>query len=256
MAVVLVLLILAFIILLVFVLLRKNGQSGEERERYENERLERKGEFGEEMVIETLERIRTYHVLLNDVYLRDSMGSHQIDHIYICSRGVFVLETKNISGSIYGYASSEKWRVYLGKGEYEIRNPVKQNQGHVNAINRATHNSIPLIPLVVFVEDNPPRKAKGTVGISGLRSRIFSYPETLDKERILRYAETIKRCIDTTLTKEEHIHNIEERERKIESGICPQCGGNLVVRHGRYGDFLGCSNYPRCKFKAKIGSRG
>ncbi len=29
---------------------------------------------------------------------------------------------------------------------------------------------------------------------------------------------------------------------------CPKCGGNLVVKKGRYGSFVGCSNYPQCKY--------
>jgi DNA topoisomerase-1 len=28
---------------------------------------------------------------------------------------------------------------------------------------------------------------------------------------------------------------------------CPQCGGDLVARKGRYGPFVGCANYPACK---------
>ena len=35
--------------------------------------------------------------------------------------------------------------------------------------------------------------------------------------------------------------------------ICPACGqGTLVRRTGRYGDFLGCSRFPRCSGKAKL----
>ncbi len=30
--------------------------------------------------------------------------------------------------------------------------------------------------------------------------------------------------------------------------ICPQCGGNLVVKHGRYGKFLACPAFPGCRF--------
>ena len=30
--------------------------------------------------------------------------------------------------------------------------------------------------------------------------------------------------------------------------LCPMCGAPLLVRRGRYGDFLGCSNYPECRF--------
>ncbi len=29
---------------------------------------------------------------------------------------------------------------------------------------------------------------------------------------------------------------------------CPRCGNRLVIKHGRYGEFTACSNYPKCKF--------
>jgi hypothetical protein len=29
---------------------------------------------------------------------------------------------------------------------------------------------------------------------------------------------------------------------------CKRCGARMVLRHGQYGDFYGCSNYPKCKF--------
>ena len=32
---------------------------------------------------------------------------------------------------------------------------------------------------------------------------------------------------------------------------CPECGGNLVIKHGRYGPFTACSNYPKCKYIKK-----
>ena len=32
---------------------------------------------------------------------------------------------------------------------------------------------------------------------------------------------------------------------------CPECGGDLVIRKGRYGDFVACSNYPTCKYVKK-----
>ena len=34
--------------------------------------------------------------------------------------------------------------------------------------------------------------------------------------------------------------------------ICPDCGSRMVVRRGRYGDFLGCSSYPSCKHTQKL----
>ncbi len=29
---------------------------------------------------------------------------------------------------------------------------------------------------------------------------------------------------------------------------CPECGNHLVKKHGRYGEFIACSNYPKCKY--------
>ncbi len=29
---------------------------------------------------------------------------------------------------------------------------------------------------------------------------------------------------------------------------CPDCEAELIVRHGRYGKFIGCSAYPKCRF--------
>lgn len=37
-----------------------------------------------------------------------------------------------------------------------------------------------------------------------------------------------------------------------ETDICPKCGGMLREVNGKFGKFLGCSNYPKCKFTKKI----
>ena len=40
----------------------------------------------------------------------------------------------------------------------------------------------------------------------------------------------------------------EEAEMKIVEGrTCPKCGSPLHIKHGRYGKFIGCSGYPKCK---------
>ena len=34
--------------------------------------------------------------------------------------------------------------------------------------------------------------------------------------------------------------------------LCPLCGGKIVKKIGKFGEFLGCSNYPKCKFTENI----
>ncbi|MFQ5911947.1 MAG: type I DNA topoisomerase [Nitrospinota bacterium] len=36
---------------------------------------------------------------------------------------------------------------------------------------------------------------------------------------------------------------------------CPECGGELVKKPGRYGMFIGCSNYPECRYTERTGNR-
>ncbi len=34
---------------------------------------------------------------------------------------------------------------------------------------------------------------------------------------------------------------------KVEGRVCPDCGGDLKIRHGKFGKFIGCTNYPKCR---------
>ena len=43
-----------------------------------------------------------------------------------------------------------------------------------------------------------------------------------------------------------------DKKAPTETGeTCPLCGGNLVIRKGKYGEFVACSNYPNCKYIKK-----
>ncbi len=45
-----------------------------------------------------------------------------------------------------------------------------------------------------------------------------------------------------------------EKEPEMQDGapVCSVCGAKMVLRKGRYSDFYGCSNYPRCKFTRQL----
>ncbi|MDL2273199.1 topoisomerase DNA-binding C4 zinc finger domain-containing protein [Oscillospiraceae bacterium OttesenSCG-928-G22] len=49
------------------------------------------------------------------------------------------------------------------------------------------------------------------------------------------------------ITEQEH-----EKTNAIASGRCPNCGGELKQRKGKYGEFWGCGNYPHCRFTLNI----
>ena len=65
--------------------------------------------------------------------------------------------------------------------------------------------------------------------------------------------------IEWELLKKDFYKELEKEINKIspntENKKCPECGGNLIVRKGRYGLFLRCSNYPKCTHIEKLNKK-
>ena len=79
--------------------------------------------------------------------------------------------------------------------------------------------------------------------MKNINKEIYNY------ERLLLPLKSKARRIESKLIQ---LNNkISEDNSKVDNMICPKCGGNLVVRNGKYGSFIGCSNYPKCKFTKK-----
>ncbi len=110
-----------------------------------------------------------------------------------------------------------------------FQNPIHQNYGHIKA---------------------------NVVHIDYLVKAIKNYRDIIIDSDINKIYEKI---IDSNITnkseRKKHVKNIRtkisEDKTKVDNMICPKCGGNLVRRNGKYGEFIGCSNYPKCKFIKK-----
>lgn len=48
---------------------------------------------------------------------------------------------------------------------------------------------------------------------------------------------------------EETISSSDNGENSL---VCPECGGELKKREGKYGTFLGCSNFPKCRYSRDL----
>lgn len=76
----------------------------------------------------------TYHQL-HDVTLPTEDGTTQIDHIIVSKFGVFVIETKNMSGWIFGRASDLNWTQSFRNHKKPFQNPLRQNYKHTKELN-------------------------------------------------------------------------------------------------------------------------
>jgi restriction system protein len=71
---------------------------------------------------------------LHNVTLNTPDGTTQIDHVFLSPYGIFVLETKNMSGWIFGSEKQAQWTQKLYKRTFKFQNPLRQNYKHLKAL--------------------------------------------------------------------------------------------------------------------------
>ena len=159
-----------------------------------------------------------------------------------------------------GGENSEKWTKNMWGKKYEFRNPLKQNYGHVKTLQQILKQPMScFIPIVVFNDsaDISVQTDKTVINLFHLRSAITSHKTIMyTQEEVENICNLLRQAaIEDKGANRQHVNmvrsNIYNRQQAINKGACPQCGGRLVFRHGRYGSFFGCSNYPKCRFTLK-----
>ncbi len=115
--------------------------------------VRRLGKQGEAKVRKMLKRTKSFKKrILNDVILQVEYGNTvQIDHILINEYGVFVIETKNYKGVVYGTEGKSYWRQYLKKKSFTFYNPIKQNESHIQHLKEMFGKKYPYYSIIVFV---------------------------------------------------------------------------------------------------------
>lgn len=95
-----------------------------------------KGWFGE-FLVNTANSFclnkKIYHTLKN-ITLSTHDGTTQIDHIIVSQYGIFVVETKNIKGWIFGKENEDRWTLQLFRNKYPMQNPLRQNYKHIKTL--------------------------------------------------------------------------------------------------------------------------
>ena len=95
-----------------------------------------KGMYGEYLTFRELEKIKGNHRIITNVYLPcDNGKTTEIDLIYIHESGIYVIESKNYSGWIFGNENDRYWtQVFKNKRKEKFYNPIKQNDTHIKSL--------------------------------------------------------------------------------------------------------------------------
>jgi restriction system protein len=157
------------------------------------------------------------HVLLNNVTFQTDNGTAQIDHLVVADTGIFIIETKHYTGWIFGHPNDSHWTQVIYRKKSRFQNPIRQNYGHLKAVQSLfTLSDETFIPVVVFAGD---AELKSDLGPTVLRlNQLISFlsddrPVLFDERKMAYIIGRIemKRMRRSLETDEYHLSSIRQR---------------------------------------------
>jgi len=200
----------------------------------------------------------TYHLIKN-VTLPTEGGSTQLDHIIVSIYGVFVVETKNLRGWIYGDKHHKRWTQWIYRQAYKFQNPLHQNYKHTKALADLLGLAANQIhSLVVFVGDStfknkmPENVVRGLGYIRYIESKTEPVLNGHEVQEIVGQIES-GRLAASFKTHREHVRHVRQIVgAKQNEPACPRCGSAMIKRVAKAGPnkgrrFYGCEMFPKCR---------
>jgi restriction system protein len=202
------------------------------------------------------------YTLFKNVTLPTEDGTTQIDHVIVSIYGVFVIETKNMKGWIFGDPKQNMWTQKIYRHTSKFQNPLRQNYKHTQTLQSALElDPEKVFSLVVFVGDSEFKTPMpdNVVYLGGYLRFIKSktQPVLSDSEVLAICARiTSGRLKPSLKTHREHVKHVqaivEEKQRQADENICPKCGRPMALRTTMSSDnqgkqFWGCTGYPKCR---------
>lgn len=113
-----------------------------------------KGAYGEWLTEYALgnNHLKGYSKLLHNIYIPYANKTSEIDILLIHEKGVYVIESKNYSGWIFGSEKDLNWTQCLGnKSKNKFYNPIRQNRTHIKALSQYLNTELENVKsLIVF----------------------------------------------------------------------------------------------------------
>lgn len=199
-----------------------------------------------------------YHLIKN-VTLPTADGSTQVDHIIVSRYGVFVVETKNMKGWIFGGANQKTWTQTIYRRSSKFQNPLRQNYKHTKVLESLLGLSEEQVfSLVVFVGNStfktemPKNVTYGGGYLRFIKSKVQPLLTDAEVKEITARIEA-GRLVPSGKTNRKHVKHVRTIVANKENNqTCPRCGGVMVLRETKRGKmpavrFWGCSSFPKCR---------
>lgn len=185
-----------------------------------------KGKRGEKLTERELKLVQLFGrkgKVLRNVYLpKDNDETSELDVVFITQKGIFVFESKNYSGWIFGDEKGKYWTAMLpNKQKNQFYNPIMQNKTHLKWMRNFVGDEIPLFSIIVFSERCELKKVtvysedvkviKRDLTYATVRSIWDKNPDIVSEDRINELYECLRKLINVDeAVKAAHIENIEK----------------------------------------------
>lgn len=182
-------------------------------------------------------------------------GTTQLDHVIISKYGIFIIETKNKKGWIYGSENQAKWTQIIYGSRYQFQNPLRQTFRQKKLFSEFFSVNEAFVNVLVYFVGNCEFQTPMPQNVisSGLSTYIKSFKNIiLSDNEIFRISSLIENHVSRSgLKSKDHLRSLSERHNSNE--FCPKCGSKLVTRTAKNGfkagdQFLGCEKFPKCRF--------
>ena len=196
-------------------------------------------------------------ILLNNLLLPCDKDTTQIDHVLLLPSGIFIIETKNMKGWIFGDAKSKTSTQQIYKHKSKFQNPLHQNYKHVKTIESLLELDDTQVHNIVVFVGNATFKTQIPQGVYGiLKLRKFLKGQTgnnFSHNKLQEYFNILKSQKQKNTIKNNYNHVKNLKEKYNSDTICPKCSNELVERVIKKGErkgqiFIGCSNFPKCRY--------
>lgn len=163
-----------------------------------------KGHYGEYLAQYALgnNNVKGYSKVLCNAYVPYRGKTSEIDVIFIHEKGIYVLESKNYSGWIFGSADQKNWTQCLNKNtKKSFYNPILQNKTHINALSKYLKVNKDIIKSYIIFSDRCELKKipenTNEYRILQRKNLLYYIRNELDQKRIILSKETIDQLYNT-----------------------------------------------------------